>query len=175
MAAKTGTYSLIGSANGTGSANQITFSSIPSTYTDLILVVNGRQTGAVTYSYAILTVNGDTSGTSYSRTYIKGNGTTASSSRDSNYAQLYTLDNVPGASATSGEHNSAIINIFDYSNTSTYKTFLMRDGQAGNTVTAGVGLWRSTQAISSITISAFTGNWTTTSNIKLYGIEAGNA
>lgn len=124
-----------------GSAAVITFSSIPQTYTDLIIIATVTPAAAGTSNFFIQT-NGDTSGTNYSMTKMYGNGTSASSSRNSNYG-LCML----------GDLNTNLqiqINLQNYSNTTTYKTFLSRYGYANFDTGTAVGLWRSTAAITSV-------------------------
>ena len=69
---------------------------------------------------------------------------------------------------------SAIINIQNYSNTTTYKTILGRANNAVTGVTETVGLWRSTSAITSMTLLQSYGSdlFKTGSTFTLYGIKA---
>ena len=160
MAAKTGTYTLIAS-NTLGSAGTVTFSSIPQTYTDLIIVVNVAATQSPVNGG--LRFNND-SGTNYSSTRITGDGSSATSTRDSNDDVLRT-----GVVST----NSAVIShIFDYANTTTYKTVLSRAGGSGDRVASFVGLWRNTAAITTVAVTNL--NYPAGTTFKLYGIEAGN-
>ena len=140
----------------------VTFSSLPQTYTDLILV-HSNVSG--TTQQLRLTINGD-GGTNYSTTELTGNGTSASSSRGSNEAKI----NIGyfGSSAVS----NAIVNFNNYSNSTTYKTVLGRYGNAAGQTAVIAGLWRSTAAITSMTIAAQTGNFVTGSSFTLYGIKA---
>jgi hypothetical protein len=155
------TYTPIATATGNGSSATITFSSIPSTYTDLILV----QTGASSTSSQVIEVrfNND-SGSNYSRTYILGNGTGASSGRDSGVTSIL-------AGLVEANTNT-IMQIQNYSNTTTYKTCLVRSNVINTFTAAVVGLWRSTAAINRLDIFVGTGNWPTTSTFTLYGIKA---
>lgn len=160
------TYTPIATYSGTGSSGVITFSSIPSTYTDLYLVIAARNDSA-TYQVAKLTFNGDT-GTNYSYTRLLTDGSSAPfSDRSSNFAYIdagYTW----GTNGTSGTYTQLNLSVQNYANTTTYKTALMR--QTGVYTGAMVGLWRSTSAISSLTITAASGNWATGSTFTLYGI-----
>jgi len=69
MAAKTGTYTLINSSTLTSATANVTFSSIPATYTDLLLIINAQSVQATTYDNVIIQFNADT-GSNYSRTRI---------------------------------------------------------------------------------------------------------
>ena len=125
-----------------GSAASITFSSIPQTYTDLIIIATVTPAAAGTSNFFIQ-VNGD-SGSNYSWTRMYGNGVSAGSSRNSNYGLCMV-----------GDLNTNLqiqINLQNYSNTTTYKTFLSRYGYANFDTGTTVGLWRSTAAITSVSM-----------------------
>jgi len=164
MPAKTGTYSLIDSTTLGSSQSSVTFSPIPTTYTDLVLVMNATAT--TNFTNTKIVINSDT-GTNYSWTILKGDGTTASSARGSTTADLYLgLVNI-------GRGTYRFI-FQDYSNSTTYKTILSAGGLAGNRVEYGVGLWRNTSAITSIQVVQPADTFASGSTFKLYGIEAGN-
>ena len=169
MAAKTGTYTLIAS-NTLGSAtSSVAFSSIPATYTDLVLVVNAK---GASNSNIRLQFNSDTA-TNYSRTVLYGTGASAGSGRVSNFASI-AIDAYAYLSTSDFSYNS-ITNIQDYSNSTTYKTTLTRANANATGVDATAGLWRSTSAITTITVfTNDSGNFSIGSTFKLYGIEAGN-
>jgi len=156
------TYTPIATTTLGSSATSYTFSSIPSTYTDLVLVASMKYT--VTGDYTKLTFNSD-SGSNYSSTYLIGNGSSASSGRTSSVTSI----NV--AYDANNETFTDIFNIQNYSNTTTYKTVLNRHSVAGTRVEALVGLWRSTAAISSIILTANTG-YAAGTTFTLYGIQA---
>ena len=142
-----------------------TFSSIAGTYTDLVVVFNGSaSTGS---PVAWLRFNSD-SGSNYSGTTLSGSGSAASSGRDTNVVQMY----LSGADTLSTGMSQLIINVQNYSNTTTNKTVLARSGNAANGTSAFVGLWRSTSAITSITLGLTSGNYATGSTFTLYGIKA---
>jgi len=158
----TSTYDKIASATGTGSAGDITFSSIPSTYTDLVLVANIFTTANANQTFR---VNGSSSG--YSNTWLTGNGSTAVSGRNSSNNSFTTQVNI---FAGSTEPAFTVMNFMNYANTTTYKTVLTRTSRASQAVEAFVGLWSNTAAISSIVISG--GTFTTNAVFTLYGIKA---
>lgn len=167
---RTATYSLIASAAGTGSSGTVTFSSIPTTFTDLVIVANGTTASNTGWS---LQFNSDTA-SNYSTTYVEGSGTAAVSERYSSTILRVAWNSLWNSSTPSNN----IVNIQDYANTTTYKTVLFRSNSSSY-VEAGVGLWRATPAaITNITITtaaAGGANFTTASTFKLYGIQAGNA
>ena len=167
MAAKTGTYTLIASNTLSSVTTDITFSSIPATYTDLVIVANYKASGGG--KYVSMRLNGDT-GTNYSRTELLGNGTSASSQRlsNENYAYLTSIY------APVGEWATFLINLNDYSNTTTFKTILTRGNNTSTGTGANVNLWRSTAAVNTILLTALSSGYDIGSTFKLYGIEAGN-
>lgn len=140
----------------------VTFASIPATYTDLRLVYTG--TGSATIPFA-LQFNNDT-GSNYSYTLLYGTGSSAASTRGTSQTEGY-VGNVWT------DQNTIIVDIMNYSNTTTYKTQISRANSAGNRVAAWVNLWRSTAAINKIDITATGGgSYQTGSTFTLYGIKA---
>ncbi len=148
-----------------GSTASITFSSIPSTYTDLVLIFNGSMTGG---SNGALQFNGDTA-TNYSNTGIYGSSTTAGSFRSSNVGVL-----IVNFAGTTGDQNVSSMMLMNYSNTTTYKSLIYRNSNTLNASVAGVGMWRSTSAINSISFVQTVGAsyFTAGSTLTLYGIKA---
>lgn len=152
------TYEPIASTT-VSAASDVTFSSIPGTYTDLILVWGGSCTGGP----VIGQVNSDT-GTNYSDTYLLGNGSAASSGRYSTQG-AFRIQISQGTGQT-----VARVSIQSYANTSVFKTMLSESAAAGSAVERTVSLWRSTSAITSVKFYPFTG--TLTGTLSLYGIKA---
>jgi hypothetical protein len=148
----------------TSSTTSYTFSSIPSTYTDLVLVCSLKATSAD--SSLVARFNSD-SGSNYSVTQLYGSGAAAISQRFSNQTEVYlTFSGFPTATFA-----PVIAQFMNYSNTTTNKTFVGRGGFAAGYVDASVGLWRNTAAITSITL--FAGNFFDTGcTFSLYGIKS---
>ena len=173
MAAKTGTYTLI-SSNVLGSgATSVTFSSIPATYTDLILITSALSPGGGNNSRGYrFELNSDTA-TNYSQTWLANSVTTPVSSRETSQ----TRGRIGGISETASDVSSVITNFFDYANTTTYKTVLSRSSNLNTNgdinIYAGISLWRSTSAITAIKLTmSDNSSFITGSSFKLYGIEA---
>lgn len=147
-----------------GSAQaSVTFSSIPSTYTDLVLVCAGTNSSGL--DALVLQFNSDTA-TNYSTTIIVGTGSAAVSLRETNSTYVYT-----GLSGTL--QSQSIFHIMNYANTTTYKTTLGRGDAPNGQVRAGVALWRSTSAVNSIKVFLTAGsNMDTGFTFSLYGILA---
>jgi hypothetical protein len=142
-----------------------TFSSIPSTYTDLIIVANIATTVADEDLY--LQFNGDTA-TNYSVTQLRANGTTATCVSVTDSGRIGWM----GYTGTTDAGLVSTMHIQNYANTTTYKTVLDRGSLASGWVTTAVGLWRSTSAINSIKVIAGAYSFKTGSTISLYGIAA---
>jgi hypothetical protein len=163
------TYEKIASTTLGSAAASVTFSSIPSTYTDLVLVIVGANAGGSRVRYQF---NSD-SGSNYSRTNIVGTGSSAASYSGSNNT-VADLNVIGGATALTAPY-TIITNFQNYSNTTTYKTLITRFGSndgAAPAVEAIVNLWRSTSAINRIDTTALGGNFVTGSTFNLYGIAA---
>lgn len=164
----TKTYKPIATATLSSTAAEYTFSSIPQTYTDLVLIMNLVPNGSGSGTF---TVNGDT-GSNYSYTALVGLETTGSgvSFRDSNLTSGYWL--ASGAALTNSANlHFDILNFMNYSSTSNYKTIINREspGQFGY-LGAWVNMWRSNSAITSITMKAAT-SFLSGTTFTLYGIH----
>lgn len=174
--AKTATYALIASQTLGSATTTVSLTSIPSTYTDLRLVIVPASSSGT--NGIRMRINGDTA-SNYSATYLGGNGTSAASARDTSATQMQ-LSWYTGINTTLGVQIYTI-DFLDYANTTTSKTMLLRTTAAGNAVEANVGLWRKTpEAITSLSfnINSFgssTGDFVTGTTFRLYGIQAGNA
>ena len=165
--AKTATYSLIASTTIGTAVNTYTFSSIPGTFTDLLLI--GSVVHSASGTNAKIRYNSDTAA-NYSGTFVYGNGTTAASGRATSDTAI-AID----YSTSTTNFSTFRVNIQDYANTTTYKTNVGRNDEAGTQANANVGLWRSTSAINSITIFlTSSANMGINSTLKLYGIQAGS-
>ena len=143
-----------------------TFSSIPSTYTDLVLISSDVNAGA---DYAFIRFNSD-SGANYSGTLLDGSGSAASSGRLTNGSGSPFANGIY-IGQTVNAQNTRIINIMNYANTTTLKTVLTRSSLT-TFVSAYVGLWNNTAAITSITLTANGTTFSTGSTFTLYGIAA---
>lgn len=150
-------------------ASSITFSSISGSYTDLKVIVLPKG-GGVANTYVYLQFNGDTA-TNYSWTYLRGNGSAASSGRSTgdNGIQCCNISANPLPTAYPALSE---IDIFSYAG-STYKTALCKgsiDQNGSGETTAIVGLWRNTAAITSVIIKGINDNLGAGTTATLYGI-----
>lgn len=161
------TYTPIATTTLGSAAASYTFTSIPSTYTDLVLVGNFGVTVAGN-SLRIQVGNGSIdTGANYSYTFIYGTGSSALSSRGSSDTSIYS-----GYSSTTGIQNQWNMSFQNYSNTTTKKTILERFNNASTASTAVVGLWNSTSAINQIKVLTLGDQLATGSTFTLYGIQA---
>lgn len=165
------TYEPVATTTLSSAQATITFSSISGSYTDLILVCCARSASANTSDSYLLTFNGDTAN-NYSRTRILGNGSTASSAQRTSAPNI-DLEGLSGNNAASDIFMNAIIHLHSYASTSNNKTVLLRGNDANSYVTAAAGLYRSTSAITSITLNTSSAaNFMTGSTFTIYGIKA---
>lgn len=156
------TYEPIATNTLSATATQIDFSSIPATYTDLRLVAVGSSTGA-NPSIRLNTV----STTTYSFTYVDGNGTSASTFSSTGASRLQV-----GFSGTFPVMQ--IVDIFSYAG-STNKTVLSTssaDQNGSGNITTVVGLWRNTAAVTAVRFYLPGGSFDIGSTFTLYGIKA---
>jgi hypothetical protein len=134
-------------------------------YTDLVVVM---QTSVASGSFQNqIQLNGDT-GSNYSTTYLSGNGSAAISTRGSNATSaVLGYDDYN----TTAIGQMTIVNLMNYSNSTTNKTILARGSNANTGVSTTVSLWRNTAAITSILIKNSGGvNYAVGSTFSLYGI-----
>ena len=160
------TYEPIATTTLGTAAASITFSSIPATYTDLRLVIvslnsSNNQDGKLTF-------NNDTA-TNYATTHLYGDGTSASSLRETStaYMTLFSLSNIVASGASMAQ-----IDIFSYAG-NTNKTALLQisnDKNGSGTSTRSVGLWRDTSAVNRLDLALTAGNYNTGTTATLYGI-----
>lgn len=157
------TYVPIATTTLGSSAASVTFNSLGS-YTDIKVVYSATASSLVN---SRLQFNGDSSSGFYSTQVLYGTGSTAAATRQSNQNSIW-VDNTD----TGSNVNTTIIDVMNYSNTSTYKTCLIRGSAASTQVDAHVGLWRNTNAITSLTLFPSSGTYSTGSTFTVYGIKA---
>jgi hypothetical protein len=182
----TNTYVALATQTLSSAASTVTFSSIPSGYTDLVLQCSLRADTS-TYNnmnYPLLRFNGDSTSGLYSVTNLyarnTGGGDTANSSRSSSQNEINS-GGIATSAMTSGIFSTYQIQLQNYASTSVFKTVLARIGTGGNLTAsdgtwASVGLWRNTNAITSLSLTATSsGSFQIGSTFSLYGIKAANA
>lgn len=153
----------------TVAAATIDFTSIPATYEDLVIVLQGRGTTAAVSTNMLMRFNND-SGANYdfSRWNRFGN--------NSNVAQTSAeIGSLMAATAPAGNSSQATIEINNYARTTLRKTAFTLQGGDESTLAAGQYshisnmLWRSTAAINRVTILLAAGNFDIGTVATLYG------
>jgi len=169
------TYTLISSNVLSSSATSVTFSAIPSTYTDLVLRISARSTlGAGEVVSSRIIVNGDEGAvnTYYSSIYVSGNGTSASSGLTSDQAPWIFGSTITANAATSNTFSNNEYYIPNYAG-STAKVLSGEEASENNATTttrnARAGLYRGTTAITQLAVAGTT--FASGSSFYLYGIS----
>ena len=170
------TFKLIASsAVGAGGASSITFSSIPQTYTDLVLSLSLRHDS--TAGDIRIRFNGSSSSI-YSRINLYNSNGSAGSNSGSSQDAFYTSGTSDPSSYTASTFSNCQFYIPNY--TSSNNKSLSKDAVTENNGTnirleLSAGLWASSSAITSITVEANDGgtaaNFVQYSTAYLYGIS----
>lgn len=172
------TYVALAKTVLTGTASSVTFSSIPSTYTDLILTCSVRDNdgGGFREPFIVLLNSQTTSSTDSSYTALYGYASTAGSGRASN-TYLQNVYDAVGSAATANTFSNVEIYIPNYAG-STNKILsvsgVSENNNAGEALTgAEAYLWRNTSAITTIKLQPTAGitNFASGSRFDLYGIK----
>lgn len=165
------TYEPIATTTLGSTATGITFSSIPSTYTDLKLIITYKTPNPNNQG---LRFNSD-SGTNYSRTYLSGDGSAVSTFTYGNEDWI-RLDSGRGSTnPNSTDVAFVVVDIFSYTK-SIYKTVLTTinaDYNGSGIITPSAQIWRSTSTINTVYFySNGASNLATGTTATLYGIKA---
>jgi len=166
------TYKPIQSVTLAAATSSVTFSGIDQSYTDLVIV--GNAATSVAGAQNVMRFNGSTG--NYGTTELYATGSSIYGYRFSGQTYMWFSSGV-GIGSTLGQ-SSFTININNYSNSTTYKTALMRLSSNSGTypgVVLSSGLWVNTSPITSVTLYADTGSttWSAGSTLSLYGIKSG--
>jgi hypothetical protein len=149
---------------GSGGTSTITFSSIPATYKHLQIRFI-YETG----DWGTFRFNGDTTASNYRNHILTGNGSTVAAGAPANI--IYE----PAAS-NGGSRNSytGVIDILDYTSTTKNKVTRSLEGtdiNGSGYIYLTSGLWMSTAAVTSISMTRNANNWAEGSQFALYGIK----
>ena len=159
-------------ADGTSAGT--TFSNIPQTYQDLMLVVNGIGTRSVANDHLLMAVNTDTS-SNYSYTYLQADASAASSARGTAGAFAVMFNCLSGTLSPAGIYGSGITHILDYTNTNKFKTMFSRgcvDLNTSGFTTITTNLYRAnTNSITNLYCITYT-NLLPGSTMTLYGVRS---
>lgn len=142
--------------------SEVTFSGIPNTYRDLILVASGKFTSSNSLIRIRLGNNSVDTASNYYTTYASGtNGSISSESYNENYMTGGRWDNV------SGMYTAQLL---DYSSTDKHKTVLVRVGSAGyGSAQMNSHRWASTSAVNILQVISSDNTFTSGSTFSLYG------
>jgi len=166
------TYDPIATYTFSSSGTSYTFSSIPGTYTDLILIGSAKAGANPGYGTSIR-FNSDT-GNNYGYNYFYGTGSSATGgTRDAQSSLVFTY----GTGMSSASPSLFETSIMNYASTNVKKNFLCRAANFDSSYGGGEylsGTWNSTSAITSIEIVNLFGSMTFAagSTFTLYGVAA---
>lgn len=164
----TPTYILLNQITLANSASTVTFSNIPQTFSDLVIVCNWANSG--TGDAVRIQINGDT-GSNYSGVWITGTSSSAiGGSEASQTSSRAAGANVGPANTFS---NLMTIQFFDYSAIDKQKTYLVRYGSAGTETQATASRWASNSTINSVRLFNVLGqNFQSGATFLMYGVTA---
>jgi hypothetical protein len=163
---------LIAHTEITSSQQAMEITSVPQTFTDLLVVVSGRVDGssfAYAYDDGSLLINGSSANFSFRHLFGEGSGSGISTA---DYAR-YAWTNSQANASTFGSQQFYIPN---YRSTSARS--ISAEGVTENNATLAkaiitASLWNSSSAITSIGVRGQFGLFVSGSSITLYGITAG--
>ena len=156
----TSTYVALATTTLASASSSVTFSSIPATYRDLVVVASVSSTGGAD---GFVRFNGDT-GSNYSSVRMYGTGSAAGSD---SYSTVY--GHIGDVWGTQG---NILLQIMDYSATDKHKTYLSRANAPANTLFGIAGRWASTTAVTSVQLFLASQSFVAGSTFSLFGIEA---
>lgn len=167
------TYEAIATTTvGAGGAATIEFTSIPGTYTDLVVKLSVRGDNNVTTQQMYMTFNNSTTG--YSARQVYGDGASATSATLSNSGAAISIVNTNTSVSTANTFSSTDVYIPNYtsSNNKSASADSVTENN-GTTALAGLtaGLWSNTAAITSVKFAPQSGNFVQYSTATLYGIK----
>jgi hypothetical protein len=163
------TFELIASSTvGSGGASSIDFTSIPSTYTDLVLKASARFSAS--QNWLLISFNGSTSNLS-----VRGVYGTGSSAASFTGTQNSLLGNDSAYTASTFSNGDLYIPNYAGSNYKSYSIDTVQENNASSPVYAflNAGLWSNTSAITSITLTPEGSgvNIVQYSSFYLYGVK----
>jgi hypothetical protein len=168
-----GTFESIATVSvGSGGSSAVDFTSIPATYTHLQIRLIAQKLTSSTNG--LMRFNSDATSTNYYAHGIEADGSSVAAYATNDFPRA--VANVP---TTANIFAASVVNILDYANTNKYKTVRILSGVDVNGTVAGYGgvielvggNWRSTSAITSITITADSPNYVQYTTFSLYGIK----
>jgi len=170
------TYTAIATVTvGSGGAANIDFTSIPATFTDLLLKLSARSTQSAFYNYAFFRINNDST-LNYSFRILLADYTSVSSIQSTGIAQINGAL-LSGDTATASTFSNNEIYIPNYAG-SNYKSVLIdavAENNSASVSSSGLyltaGLWPFTTAIDRLTLIPASNDFKEYSTATLYGIK----
>lgn len=170
----TPTYTALANLTLSATDSDVTFSNIPNTYRDLVLVTTLRNSAYGTpFSQMRLRINGDT-GASYADVLMSGDGSGSGGGGGAVGGGATEITVYFTEPNTSSHFSTAVIQLIDYSVTNKHKNMLIRTNAPSTNVGAYGARWASNTAVSSISVfpPPGYGSWVIGSTFALYGIVA---
>jgi hypothetical protein len=158
-------YDSLWSTTLAASASSITISNIPQTYRHL-QVRSLANNSTITNIW--MRINSDT-GANYATHYLNGDGSSAGASSYVNQG-----DGIYYGYNEAVQSCGAVLDLLDYTNTNKFKTtrnLTGFDNNGSGQIFLWSGLWRSTSAVTALTIYSQGGTFTQNSSFALYGIK----
>lgn len=157
---------------GSGGAANIEFTSIPGTYTDLVVKYSLRATSGGNYVNNRFSFNGSTTG--YTSRLLYGTGSASGSEVNAVTDAIDYSAYSTGTDATASTFSNGEIYIPNYTSSNNKSASI--DGVSENNATTAVagltaGLWSNSAAITSVKVTPSSGNFAQYSTATLYGIK----
>jgi hypothetical protein len=161
----TPTYDLISSTTLAAATSEVVFGSLPQTYRDLVLVVNGTTSGGNTGPIGRFNLD---AGTNYPQVFMWA--TTAAQS-GTNAGSGFSITST---SSLAGERFQGVVSVMDYAVTDKHKTVLSRSGYTNaasiRIVEASASRWTNTAAITTFAVVSTGNNFAIGSTFNLFGV-----
>jgi len=162
------TYDKIASTTLVSATSTVTFSSIPQTYTDLVIVFSGKAANNTDAQVRVGGSNTPDSSASYSRHFMFG------------YSGGLVVDTIASLNgfifSPYNENTNLVMVLHSYTNPNIYKPVLIRNGpkpSAGDNLTyISANIWRDATAINCVQFYSPTHNFSIGSMFSIYGIAA---
>jgi hypothetical protein len=169
------TFELIASSTvGSGGTASIDFTSIPSTYTDLVLKLSARDTEVSVNNAGIIQFNGETATTNYTAKWLYGTGSSVGSLSRSGASGQFWFES-DSANATANTFANIEFYIPNYAGATAKSVSVDTVTETNATTTDAIltaALWNNTAAITSIKLKPNSGlNFVQYSTAYLYGVK----
>jgi hypothetical protein len=158
------TYTALATVTLSTATATATFSNVPSTYRDLVVVMTGTTS---VDNFTLIRLNGD-SGNNYFQVFMSGSGSGVGASGTSTVSYALLGD-------WTTTQSTALAHIMDYSATDKHKTILVRGNTTKATIIPVAAIatrWANTAAVNSVFVAIGSGTMAAGTTISLYGIAS---